>query len=112
MGQIWWGPWPGRRGLWGPGVQPCCAVSGAGDDGSREVTWAAGGSPESYVCTGTLANILRVPAARFWFEVVSELSTPERGPASRSSYEKYGPNNICVFEARTVPALKQTQNQS
>lgn len=50
-----WAPWPGRTGLWGAGVQPCCPVSGAGADGSGELTWGVGlwaaeGSPER-LCT-------------------------------------------------------------
>lgn len=36
------GPWPGRTGLWGAGVQLCRGVSGAGADGSGGLTWGAG----------------------------------------------------------------------
>lgn len=28
-----WGPRPGRAGLWGPGAQHCCSITGAGSDG-------------------------------------------------------------------------------
>jgi len=44
------GPRPGRAGLWGAGVWPCCTIAAAGVESPRGLTWgpkpwASGGAP-------------------------------------------------------------------